>query len=75
MMPVMDGLTFLKEFRQVPNAGAIPVIVLTAKDLTPEERRQLSLSVERVVGKGSRTDSLLKEIRGLVAQSMGHLRR
>ena len=74
MMPEMDGLTFLEEFGRRPEGRAVPVIVLTAKDLTPEERRRLSGYVERVVGKGSRTDSLLKEVRELVAQSMGHLR-
>jgi len=75
MMPEMDGLTFLQEFRRLPNARAVPVIVMTAKDLTSEERHKLGSTVERVVGKGSKTDSLVKEIRGLVAQSMGRLRR
>jgi CheY-like chemotaxis protein len=75
MMPEMDGLTFLEEFRRLPDARAVPVIVLTAKDLTGEDRHRLSGYVERVVGKGSRTDSLLKEVRELVAQSMGHLQR
>ncbi|MGA3185982.1 MAG: response regulator [Bryobacteraceae bacterium] len=75
MMPEMDGLTFLEQFRRIPHALAVPVIVLTAKDLTSEDRRRLSGYVEKVVGKGSKTDSLLKEVRELVAQSMGHLRR
>jgi signal transduction histidine kinase/CheY-like chemotaxis protein len=75
MMPEMDGLTFLEEFRRLPDARAVPVIVLTAKDLTGEDRHRLSGYVERVVGKGSRTDSLLKEVRELVAQSMGHLQQ
>ena len=75
MMPEMDGFTFLEQFLRLPHACAVPVIVLTAKDLTSEDRHRLSGYVERVVGKGSRTDSLLKEVRELVAQSMGHLRR
>jgi hypothetical protein len=75
MMPEMDGLTFLEEFRRLPDAGAEPVVVLTAKDLTAEDRRRLSGYVERVVGKGSSADSLLKEVREVVAQSMGHSRR
>jgi signal transduction histidine kinase/CheY-like chemotaxis protein len=75
MMPEMDGLTFLEEFRRLPDAAAVPVVVLTAKDLTAEDRRRLSGYVERVVGKGSSADSLLKEVRELVAQSMGHSRR
>jgi signal transduction histidine kinase/CheY-like chemotaxis protein len=74
MMPEMDGLTFLEQFRRLPNARAVPVIVLTAKDLTPEDRHRLSGYVEKVVGKGSKTDSLLKEVREIVAHSMGHLR-
>ena len=75
MMPEMDGFSFLEEFRRLPDARAVPVIVLTAKDLTPEDRSRLSGSVEKVVGKGSRTDSLLKEVRQLVAQNMTHVRR
>ena len=75
MMPEMDGLTFLEQFRRLPHAQAVPVIVLTAKDLTPEDRHRLSGYVEQVVGKGSKTGSLLKEVREIVAQSMGHLRR
>ncbi len=70
MMPEMDGLTFLDEFRRIPAACAVPVVVLTAKDLTSDERRHLSGYVEQVVGKGARTDSLLKEVRELVAQRM-----
>ena len=73
MMPEMDGLTFLEEFRRLPDARNVPVIVLTAKDLTSEERRRLSGYVEQVVGKGARTDSLLKQVRELVAERMGHL--
>ena len=75
MMPEMDGLTFLEKFRCLPYARAVPVIVLTAKDLTAEDRHRLSGSVEQVVGKGPRTDSLFKEVRELVAQSMSQLRR
>jgi CheY-like chemotaxis protein len=75
MMPEMDGLTFLEQFRHLPDALTIPVIVLTAKDLTPEDHHRLGGYVARVVGKGSRKDSLLKNVRELVAQSMGHLRR
>jgi signal transduction histidine kinase/CheY-like chemotaxis protein len=75
MMPEMDGLTFLEQFRNLPHALTIPVIVLTAKDLTSEDRHRLSGYVARVVGKGSKKESLLKNVRELVAQSMGRLRR
>ena len=42
MMPVMDGFDFLLELRgRDPEWRDIPVIVLTAKDLTDEDRRVL----------------------------------
>src|SRR5205823_6671445 len=36
MMPEMDGFELIKELRQHPKWGTIPVVVLTAKDLTLE---------------------------------------
>ena len=74
MMPEMDGFTFIDELRRVPDARRIPVIVLTAKALTAEDRRRLNGYVERVVKKGSNTESLLGEVRELVAQSIGRTR-
>ena len=70
MMPEMDGFTFVDEFHRLPDARAVPVIVLTAKDLTEEDRRRLNGYVEQVVQKGFNTESLLKQVRELVAQSI-----
>ncbi|GAG21434.1 unnamed protein product, partial [marine sediment metagenome] len=42
MMPVMDGFDFLVELHASPDWRDIPVVVLTAKDLTAEDRRILS---------------------------------
>ncbi len=53
MMPVMDGFDFLLEMRANPEWQDIPVIVLTAKDLTDEDRRVLSGRVEQIVSKGA----------------------
>lgn len=53
MMPVMDGFDFLLEMRAQPEWQDIPVIVLTAKDLTDEDRRILSGRVEQIVAKGA----------------------
>ncbi|HTS30328.1 MAG TPA: response regulator [Bryobacteraceae bacterium] len=74
MMPEMDGFTFIDELRRVPAGRRIPVIVLTAKDLTAEDRRRLNGYVERVVSKGTNTESLLGEVRELVAQRIGRTR-
>jgi signal transduction histidine kinase/DNA-binding response OmpR family regulator len=51
MMPVMDGFDFLVELHANPEWREIPVIVLTSKDLTAEDRRALSGRVEQIVEK------------------------
>jgi PAS domain S-box-containing protein len=53
MMPVMDGFDFLIEMRATPAWRNIPVIVVTAKDLTEEDRRILSGKVEQILEKGA----------------------
>jgi CheY-like chemotaxis protein len=52
LMPVMDGFEFLDKFRDVPGCGTTPVIVWTAKDLSPSDRRWLEVSVQGVLQKG-----------------------
>ncbi|MCK8786691.1 response regulator [Roseomonas sp. NAR14] len=53
MMPVMDGFAFLKALRARPDGGDVPVVVLTAKDVTPEERSSLERQADRLIQKGS----------------------
>jgi CheY-like chemotaxis protein len=73
MMPGMDGFEFLTELRQHPQWQSIPVVVVTAKDLTPEDRMFLNGSlllggcVKRILQKGNfRKEDLLREVRTLV---------
>lgn len=67
MMPEMDGFQFISEMRKVPEWQNLPVIVLTAKDLSAEERQALSGHVERIITKESYSgESLVHEIRNLV---------
>ena len=70
MMPEMDGFAFLEEFRKLPSTGEVPVIVLTAKDLTGEDRKRLNGHVKKIMAKGEGTESVLKKVRELVAQSV-----
>jgi PAS domain S-box-containing protein len=51
MMPEMDGFAFLRELRQRPAFADVPVIVVTAKELTAEDVRILSGQTERIVAK------------------------
>ena len=70
MMPVMDGCQFAAELRKHDEWNTIPVVVITAKDLTPEDRRALDGDVQGVLRKGAfDRDDLLREIRHLVGAS------
>ena len=60
MMPVMDGFAFLHELRERPGCAHIPVVVLTARDLSVEDRRRLG-GADRVLSKGQTS---LREISG-----------
>jgi CheY-like chemotaxis protein len=68
MMPEMDGFQFLEEVRKQEGWRSIPVVVVTAKDLTPEDRLVLSGSVTQILEKGAYSqEELLRKIRDLVA--------
>jgi signal transduction histidine kinase len=41
LLPVLDGWAFLDALRAQPGGAEIPVVVLTSKDLTEEDRRRL----------------------------------
>ncbi|MGH7318414.1 MAG: response regulator, partial [Candidatus Rokuibacteriota bacterium] len=68
MMPEMDGFEFVTELRKQDAGRAIPIIVITAKDLTHDDHERLNGYVERILQKGAATrDALLREVRELVA--------
>jgi len=69
MMPNMDGFEFVEKLRErrAGTSGSLPIIVLTAKDITEEDRRRLNGFAEKIVQKGSfRRELLLEEIRFLL---------
>lgn len=70
MMPEVDGFEFLAELRRHPTRQSIPVLVVTARDLSQEDRMFLSGSmllsgrVPRVFQKGTFSqEELLHEVR------------
>jgi CheY-like chemotaxis protein len=68
MMPEMDGFEFLAELRRDEERRGIPVVIVTAKELTADEREKLNGQVTRVIQKGGGTrDALLAQIHELVA--------
>jgi CheY-like chemotaxis protein len=68
LMPGLDGFGFLAELQTRPEWRAIPVVVVTAKDLSTEEQGILSGRVAEVLLKGAYTrERLLAEVRERVA--------
>jgi CheY-like chemotaxis protein len=64
LMPVMDGLTFLDRLRASPYHTGLPVIVVTAKDLSAREREVLAEKASGVLAKGDDLDARLMEVLG-----------
>jgi CheY-like chemotaxis protein len=52
MMPVMDGFEFVMEMRKRDASRAIPIVVVTAKDVTQEDRQRLNGDVVGLIQKG-----------------------
>ncbi len=68
MMPEMDGFEFIVNLRARKEWSGIPVVVVTAKELTAEDRRRLNGSVEKVLLKGAFShEELLGKVRELVS--------
>lgn len=70
MMPEMDGFQFVAELRQHAEWKNIPIIVVTAKDLTADERAALNGYVSNVLHKDAHTrEELLAQLRALIHQT------
>jgi len=63
MMPEMDGFEFAEKLRENKDWLDIPVVVITAKDLTKEDHQRLKGNVEAIMQKGSYSkNELLSEV-------------
>jgi PAS domain S-box-containing protein len=67
MMPEMDGFELVAELRKHKVWRSIPIVVLTAKDITSEDRLRLNGEVKKVLQKETYTrEELLDEVRELL---------
>jgi signal transduction histidine kinase/CheY-like chemotaxis protein len=69
MMPEMDGFEFVAVLHEQERWRSIPVLVITAKDVSKEERARLEGRATRILQKGGYGQTeLLSEIRHLVGR-------
>jgi signal transduction histidine kinase/CheY-like chemotaxis protein len=70
MMPVMHGFEFMERLRADAATRDLPVVVLTAKELSPSEREFLQSRTDHVLQKGEPgTEMLLPLVRRTIAES------
>ena len=67
MMPGMDGFAVLDQLQSNPSTADIPVIVVTAKELTQAEKSRLHGRIQKLMQKGNfMSDDLSDEVRALL---------
>ena len=71
MMPEVDGFAVLEDLKREPDTRNIPVIVITAKDLSEEEQQQLEGQVEVLLRKGLFTEQELLDDLGTALSRIG----
>ena len=72
MMPEMDGFQLITALRERPEWRRIPVIVITALDLTVADRKRLNSGVEGILLKNSFEPAQLVQF---VRQAVANARR
>jgi CheY-like chemotaxis protein len=71
MMPEMDGFQVIAELRRHPQTQNLPVVVITAMDLSEQDYQRLNGSVRQILEKGAFSrEQLLQEVRELVLSSL-----
>jgi DNA-binding response OmpR family regulator len=66
MMPPPDGFEVLFRIRERPEWNGVPVIVLTARNLTDSDYARLHGSAERILQKGSDPPGIVREVLGVL---------
>lgn len=67
MMPEMDGFAVMDALKADPQTAHIPVIVATAKELTPDEKSRLGAQIQTLMQKGDfLNDEFLEEVKALI---------
>jgi len=72
MMPVMDGFEFVLEMRKRDASRSIPIVVVTAKEITDEDRRRLNGGIVGLIERGGLgRDAMLNQLREELSAAIG----
>jgi CheY-like chemotaxis protein len=69
LMPEPDGFEVLYKIREIPELSGVPVIVMTAKELTPVDFERLNGSAQRIIRKGADLSRLVRDMLDTLAES------
>lgn len=68
MLPGMEGVQFIEALRMLPNGCSVPIIVVTAQELTSAEHSSLNQSVTRILHKGTfHCNDFVRAVRATIA--------
>jgi hypothetical protein len=71
MMPSMDGFEFVEEVVDHEDWRKIPVVVMTSRDISAEDRKRLNGRIRNIIKKGSYSrEQLVQELRNHVEASL-----
>lgn len=71
LMPDPDGFEVIYRMRENPALRAVPVVVMTAKDLTAEDYDRLNGAAQRILGKGADMTRLVSDVLRSIGQERG----
>lgn len=73
MMPEVDGFEVLKNIRSRKATAKVPVLILTAKDLTPEDLKKIkNNNIQQLIQKGDvARESLLAKVKLMLGEPAG----
>ncbi len=71
MMPRMDGFQVVEALKSRPETAAVPIVIITGKSVTDEERHRLNGSIESIIAKSDfDRQTFLAEVRRALARSL-----
>ncbi|MDR4507079.1 MAG: response regulator [Candidatus Brocadiaceae bacterium] len=66
MMPDVSGFEVVENLKKHPGTKDIPIAICSAKDITPEDKKELNGNIMAIVQKGKHTkEDLLREIQNI----------